>query len=131
MKDNNTMWIAIAAVGAYLLWKNGTLDPFIGDVGGFVDDIFPGGGNGGDLPPNGNGEELIAVVDNDTPILIDEGGAIMTDNGVVYANGGVFEGGISENGYSGGISENGYSGGISENGGVGVAGITAWGNIYQ
>ena len=56
MKDNNMMMWALAAAAAWFLWKQGTLDPYIG---GFSD-LFPGdeavvNGNGEVVVVNGNG----------------------------------------------------------------------------
>ena len=59
VKDNNMMVWALAAAAAWFLWKQGTLDPYIG---GFSD-LFPGdevvvngnGDGGGNGNGNGNG----------------------------------------------------------------------------
>ena len=56
VKDNNMMMWALAAAAAWFLWKQGTLDPYIG---GFSN-MFPGD----EAVVNGNGETVVVVNGN-------------------------------------------------------------------
>ena len=109
------MW-ALAAAAAWFLWKQGTLDPYLG---GFSD-LFPGD----EVAVNGNGE---AVVVNGNGVLIDAG----TGNGAGVAVG---EKVAPEEGYDISVWDPFQGGGsptsISVNGG-GFGAITPWGDIYS
>ncbi len=106
MKDNNNMMMwAFAAAAAWFLWKQGTLDPYIG---GFSD-MFPGdevvvngngNGNGDLLNGNGNG--------SNGSILIDEGGEFLGEPPAGWA---IVDGVM-----------------VQVNG---VSGIADWGDIYS